>query len=57
EWQKTFPSEVYSHHQRIQMKEKLQFDALNLKSSEGLATNCPQCFGPGPSNNQSNASC
>ena len=37
------------------MKEKLQFDALNLNSLEGLAINCPRCFGPGPSNNQSNA--
>lgn len=40
----------------MKMKEKLQFDALNLNPLEGLAGNCPRCFGPGRSNNQSNDS-
>ena len=36
----------------MKMKEELQFRSLNLNALEGLATNCPQCFGPGPSDNQ-----
>lgn len=36
----------------MKMKEELQFRSLNLNSLEGLAINCPRCFGPSPSDNQ-----
>ncbi|KAG0147631.1 hypothetical protein CROQUDRAFT_42503, partial [Cronartium quercuum f. sp. fusiforme G11] len=56
QWWNTLTSAVYCYCQIIKMKKKLQFHACNLNSLEGLETNFPQCFGPGLSNNQSNAS-